>query len=148
MRKGIIIIGVFVFIISVGLSGCEEKTDIEKEIIGSWKLVESIITIDDNTTSFKDEENYTILTFYDNGTGTSERIGSLPRPPYAPNPGDMIWFKYKIENNNQIIYSNFTENDTGARNISISEDGKNLSLTYEDNYGNFTRETIIYSKIE
>lgn len=148
MKMKLVVSVIVVLILSVGFSGCEEKTDIEKEIIGSWKWVESIVKIDDNTTSFEDAENYTILTFYDNGTAKADLIGSLTRPPYAPHPGDMIWFKYKIENNNQIIYSNLTGNDTWTRNISISEDGKNLSLTYEDNYGKFTRETVRYSKIE
>jgi len=150
MKKEIIVIGILVFIIFVGLSGCEEKTDIENNIIGSWKLEETIITIDDNTTSFKDEENYTITTYYDNGTAKFELIGSLPRPPYAPNPGDMIWVKYKIENNNKIIYSNLTGNGTFTRNISISENGENLSLTHEEeiNYGEFYREILRYIKIE
>lgn len=148
MKKQLVILGIVVILICVGLSGCDEETDVEKKILGSWKLVESIITIDDNTTSITDTENYTITTYYDNGTVKIELIGTLPRPPYAPHPGDIIWWGYKIENNNQIIYSNLTGNGTEAWNISISEDGKNLTLTFDTYTDNFTRETVRYIKIE
>ena len=147
MNRYLIVSGISVLLICVGLSGCEEKTDIEKKILGSWKYVESIITIDGNTTSFKDAGNYTITTYYDNGTVKID-IRFLPLSPYPGYPNDIIWYKYKIENNNQIIYSNFTDNGTMAWNISISVDGKNLSITLDSNYGNFTRETVRYIKIE
>jgi len=146
MKKQLVLLAIAVLLICVGLSGCEEKTDIEKKILGSWKWVESILTIDDNITSKTDTENYTINTYYNNGTVKID-ISRLPSPPYPPHP-DIIWYKYKIENNNQISYSNSTENSTATWNISISEDGKNLSITLDSNYGNFTRETSRYIKIE
>ena len=108
-------------------------------------MVESILTINGNTTSITDAENYTITTYYDNGTVKVEFIGSFPTFPDG-----IIWQMYKIENNNQIIFSNFTEDSSLAWNISISEDGKNLTITKDSKSSNdnFISEIVRYIKIE
>ena len=111
MKRQVVILGIVVLLICIGLSGCQEVTnsypkdeiDIEKMILGSWKWVESIVTIEDNTTSFTDTENYTITTYYDNGTVKITIIGRLPLPPYDPYPDDILWNAYRIEHNNQIF---------------------------------------------
>jgi hypothetical protein len=131
------------------LSGCEEKDttqndviDIEKMILGSWKWVESIGTFYGNTTSFTDTENYSIHTFYENGTVKIEHIDK-----YAAFQ-EIEWQKYEIKNNKQIIFSRYVSFPPLIGNISISRDGKNLTITYEYNYKNFTSNTGKYIKLE
>lgn len=150
MNKNLITIGIVILLICIGLSGCQEVTnsypkediDIEKMILGSWKWVESISTINGNTTSFTDTENYSISTYYDNGTVKIEHIDK-----YAAFH-EIEWHTYKIENNNQIITSTFTPIVTLTGNISISVDGKNLTITYEYNYETYSSITGKYIRIE
>ncbi len=130
MSKSLFILGIAVLLLAVGLSGCvEEDTsqnyggNIERIILGSWKWVETITTVDGNTTSYNDTENPTILTFYDNGT---------MKVVYGIGGSETDWVDYKIENN-KLIGSMYGL-PSNSNDISISEDGKYLTVSSDGVY--------------
>ncbi len=123
IKKQLVILGIIILLLIVGLSGCEDEDtsqndigNIERIILGSWKWVETIITIDGNTTSYNDTEFVTICTFYDNGTYKTESNGSL-----------LNWVNYEIKNND--LFTSMYDLPPNRIGIDISRDGKYLSLT-------------------
>ena len=136
-------VGIVFLLLIVGFSGCEESVDdtskndsidIEKMILGSWKWVETITTVDGNTTSYNDTESVTISTFYDNGTFKVEHNGSL-----------LNWVDYEIKNNN--LWASEYGLPPNRIDVGISRDGKHLTLgVYPDGR---TQKTIgRYIKLE
>jgi len=108
MKKQTMIVGIIVLLVTVGLSGCEEKsTDDTNKFIGTWRNLE------DNST-----EN--LWTFYDNGT--MKVIAN-----YWNGESNTSWGTFSVENNKLHMKSlhhgveytadydyEFSKNDTGV----------------------------------
>ena len=135
MKKQLIIIGIFLLLLTVGLSGCNEKNDTQNEdtmknkILGIWK---------NNVTDV-------ILHFYDNNT---LKIILDYEPPY----NSISWHNYSINptmivtnkgtqklryNNSYLLVENKVNNDYFLYyNIELFENNKGLCLTELYNMGN------------
>jgi hypothetical protein len=124
MKKQIIIFGIGVLFICVGFSGCQVVTnsypnddiDLKEMILGTWRCVEVINTINGNTTSKNYTGNESVVTYYDNGTFKGEHNGSL-----------LNWGDYEIKNNN--LWLSAYGSSPYRTDIGISKDGKHLIIT-------------------
>lgn len=124
MNKNFLIIVIAVLLICVGLNGCEEKgktqngdIDIEKMILGSWTHIETIITIDENTTSYNATNTTSVLTFYTNESYKMENNGLL-----------MEWGDYEIKGNKLLLKK--YDVPTAPYIIGISKDGAHMTFTF------------------
>jgi hypothetical protein len=121
MKKQFIVIGATILLLVLGISGCLEDSNKNKEngqspevnvFIGKWKT--TIYYYDENGTKY--DEKPSNSTFYTNGTMGSESVED----------NETIWTPYAIENNQICLgeadvteyycyYYNFSTDETQAR---------------------------------
>jgi hypothetical protein len=103
MKKQLVIIGITLFLLAIGLSGCTSQQEVPKyKIIGTWN----------NINQFGNETTYT---FYGNGSvhATVYRPGML-----FP---DDLWYQYSIAGDEIII-------DKYTYEFKFSVDNQQLTL--------------------
>jgi hypothetical protein len=137
MKKQLIVIGIAILLLILGLSGCFEDSNKDKEngknsednlFIGKWKT--SIYYFDENGTRYNETSSNS--TFYTNGTMGSGSVED----------NEIIWTPYTIENN-QICIGEADAQDYYCYDFNFSNNGTIATLwTYitDSDYG----ETIMY----
>ena len=138
MKKQLIVIGIAILLLILGLSGCLEDSNKDKEngenpeineFIGKWKTTP--YNVDENGTRYNETSSYS--TFYINDTMGSESVED----------NEIIWTPYTIENN-QICFGDVNDSEYLCYDYNFSDDETQATLwTYVTNPYSDSGETIL-----
>ncbi len=128
--KRLLLVGIVLLILTIIMSGCEEKTSNEEKILGTWKAIETIGKYNETIGYNNSEVNLTV-TFYDNNT-----VKLVTENNY------IEWTEYKIENDSKIIGSIYSFPKDSC-NFTISKDGKYLTCIWEGSFFGLTVTGIV-----
>ncbi len=131
MRKQIVLVGIFLMMLILGLSGCTDTSDDVNKFIGTWRY------------EVYDDSNLTMvetLTFFENGTLYTNRthLRDTSEPP--------VWVNYTVWSNYTVSDGRFCNIGRDSdyefcRNYIFKENDTKLRITYEGTAADYVKIT-------